>query len=536
MSGKKSVNEQSTNFVAATNSSGNPTNSHNQNSQIKKKSSKFDIVVSYEPKIKTKVWALYEILVHNYGLHVLMDHQASETVFRTPVHKKLLMAIMKAKMLLCCMTKEYTVSGRCKNELIVAYTSSKPILVLMFDNLDQKELDSVYFAINGSVRCFVYEHIDDPDLWSGALMAELTVNLQNILEQKLIPKDFGQKRKPTHVPKVDPYLSSNTTGDGKINENGLLADNTEVLKQTATRVKNIITAFGKDVFDENLVDSSSIKLNIKKTNSLLEFAIGYNRIAYLKSRKRYLVTSAYNGAIISLDTDGNWIDKRNPNGLLRQPYGICVNKNQEIFVGDNDLKCILVFDKDLKFLRKLAENVANGYFDMVYDDEYYLIYAINVYDSQVVVIDVLRNCLKSKFYCNAPLFIKLAYNQVFVVSADDSVYVFTKEKFETKSKIEIKNSKYLSGLMIISESILIVSAYEILEDKSKSRDVYLCIVKYDEIKIKKIKMSLYQINDIMFHNNILTCIDDTHFHMFTCENFESLFAENSRDPIINTTN
>ena len=77
------------------------------------------------------------------------------------------MAILKSKVFICCITKKYTESTNCKNELDFAGNGSKKIIVLMFERLDMSAIGGVGFTIGPMVRFNCYRSPEIFQNWTG---------------------------------------------------------------------------------------------------------------------------------------------------------------------------------------------------------------------------------------------------------------------------------------------------------------------------------------------------------------------------------
>ena len=279
-------------------------------------------------------------------------------------------------------------------------------------------------------------------------------------------------------------------------------------------------------YEQIFLNPEISKFKLFTSNPLFTYAFGYNRIVYLEPKQLYLITSAYYKSVVSIDRAGVWIEKRNPNGLLKCPWSICIDQLNNIYVGDNEAKCIFVFDQNLKYLRTFGENLSNGFFDIVIDDKKNILYSVNLYDSELIGIEINRNEIKKKSFISAPSFISLLGNYIVVLTATDMIYLVFSETLEVKLKFDIKKSIHLSALFTYKENIIFIAAHELLNDKSKSRNTCLCIIKVDEdlnFSVKKIHMETDQVNDMAFTNNSMVSISDTHVAVFNFKNIDALF-------------
>lgn len=512
-----------------------------------------DIILSYEKTIHDSVISLYNLLLQNYDLTIWIDCYALSSFQKNPELRKT-RAIIESKMFICCLTKEYVASRKCKNELILGFASGKPIMVLLFEDLRRQDYDTIFFALDGATKIQVYSYTSSIELWSGSLFLEVCMAIQAGLNRKLQERSLMKQETVSEINSEVSVSSMNNSGismssnllhqasstpmpvtSNENKDSNIIEIRIEDTNETTTTAtKNTTTSATptpttkskeKDDPDNFFIDPALVRLHMQKTNSLFKITCGYNRMAYLESKKYYLVTSSYNKSIILLDIDGNWIERRNPGGLLKKPWAICVSREQEIFIGDNALKAILVFDNTFKHLYTFAKNMLNGYYDIAIDYNKNRLYSVSLYDSEGIVIDLKRKNLLNRFNVSVPTFVRINENQAFVLSADDLLYVLDKEKLEIKRVIEIKNSKYLNSLFVFNESIVILSSYEMNGVDKKSKEIYLILVKLEphNFIIKKVNLGITHLNDMVISNDRLISIDDTHINIFRIQRIDMVF-------------
>ena len=257
-----------------------------------------------------------------------------------------------------------------------------------------------------------------------------------------------------------------------------------------------------------------LSLRMLRRTSLSNAMFGYNRITVLKGKHRCIITSSYNHSVFIIDTNGNWQGRRTMHGIAQQPWGICVNSNFEIFIGDNQVRCIFVFDSNWKFLRKIAENASSGFFDMDIDNERNEIFIANLFNSQIVVVDEINGNLCRKINIPTPTYLRLGKDKLFVVNTD-YIYVLNKISFEVFQTIKLEFTDYIYGLYIDENLNIYTTAYEIDVNSKRSREVTLFIIRSsDKHILKKVKTSLLQVNDIAYYNGIIYFLNDTHIDLY----------------------
>ena len=123
-----------------------------RNSEINKK---FDIFLSYQWNKKHLVKQLYNKLKEEYNLALWLDEQ--ETDASGNLFEQLAKGLNNSKIVLCFITKEYCKSENCISEITYARDNCIPIIVLMMERLNLKEIGSVGFIIASNLNRKVNE-------------------------------------------------------------------------------------------------------------------------------------------------------------------------------------------------------------------------------------------------------------------------------------------------------------------------------------------------------------------------------------------
>ena len=130
------------------------------------KMNSYDIFISYNWDVKEKVKKLYKELTQNQNLKVWMDDYE---IGPNRLVEELSYAISNSTIFLCCITKKYSESENCKDEIDYAKNLKKNIIVLMFERIPIAELGGVGFIIGPKVRFNCYKEPQIFDNWSGDL-------------------------------------------------------------------------------------------------------------------------------------------------------------------------------------------------------------------------------------------------------------------------------------------------------------------------------------------------------------------------------
>jgi len=345
----------------------------------------------------------------------------------------------------------------------------------------------------------------------------------NLLDRQIPLKQNGEKRRslfaevPYELVLHQSFDETHSHSDNSSHTSGYESKGGEKIPENANDIE----------YEEIFLNPECFSLKHLTTNSLFIQLFGFNRMIWFEPKQRFLVTSAYNKAIVLLDFVGTWMEKKNPDGVLKCPFGICVNQINHIFVGDNELKCIFIFDKKFKYLRTIGQNYSNGYFDLIIDESKNQIYVADMYDSAVVVIDILRNTRLKSFFVGTPAYFGFLGTTLVVLNANDKIQLLDSATHEVKFKFEIKNSKYLSGLCTYGSNTIFLTAHEVLMDNTKTRNVCLCIIKIsddrNDFSLKKINLDeLDLVSDMVMRNDSMLCINDTHATVYNYSSIEDL--------------
>ena len=504
----------------------------------------FDLFFSFEHEIEKKVKRLNDAMKKYLEINIC---QVNINANKKSQEKKIEEEIIDSKIFICCLTKAYTLSKQCQSEIAFAYMKDKPMIVLMFEKLTNQDLCSIAYGLSNISKINLYEDTRF-DSWDGSLFIHVVKSVELLLKRKIRKALIENEKRKGSISMKPPSLSiiSSTSYDIDIKmvtlEKSKLEDqNSLPTLPTATIVSFEAMEYGtlqKEVVQKDeLYPREMVNLVKVKSNSFLgtSKSYGYNRVVYLPSKQRYLLTSSLNKTIISLDNDGNWIEKRNPEGKLQQPFAICLTRSEEILVGDNVSKCIFVFDSNLKYLKTIAEKALVGFTDMDVDPMNNDLYAVSLYDSLIVIVDIETGKLKRKIFISTPAYIRVTSTQLFIISAADLIYAINKFDLQANYTIRIENNKFVNGLFTDKYENVYTTAHadsstlEDSNDTETSKEVYLCYISFqDGINVKRINLGLTQVNDfIIFENKHLTCINDTHVDMFNFDGFNNFSTSHS---------
>jgi hypothetical protein len=478
----------------------------------------YDAFISYEKSMQEKINRFGIILEENLGMQIIFDSPQIE-MSESKEYKRLLRRLMNSKFVICCINQAYTRLNRFKDQLIIAYLSSKPILIIFFEEISSEDLKSFRFLTNNFEKSIhINQFLVNKESWFEKFMVSLTAFVEEIIDKKQL-NDFSMKEDQLFIKlvqndfkKVEIMKIQNSQPVGNIS---IISDNTT----SSTQEKPI-----KDDMKHIYLNPSIIKRF--NTISMVQFAFGFNRIVWLECRERFLITSSYFKSIISVDKIGKWIERRNPGGVLQQPFAICLDSKNNVYIGDNKLKCIFVFDSQLEYLKTISQDLLNGFYDIVIDDRSKALYAVDFFNGVVASIDINKNVILNSVSICTPTYVGIISHSVIVLTSNDVVYLINDKTFKVIFKFEIKKGVCLNALWTLSDlNIVFLTCHEVLSDNSKSKNVYLCVVKIDENKslsTRKLSVEFDQVNDMVFTKNSIAFINDTHVGIFTYQDIGGL--------------
>ncbi len=488
-----------------------------------------DIFISYESEFELRVMRLYNILTDKYQVKAWLD--IIEIKPGDDRFQKTTEGIQNSKIMVCCITKLYPTTSKCKNDITLAYTNDKIVLVLMVDNMNAQDLSPIAYALVNTQKIILYED-STATSWQGEHFEKIIQSLESGLGRKLLNrkarKQPSKKTRTSSIANSDrSYCSSVVVEHGKyptIAMSTLSRTNEKTVQIVTITTEELIIEKHSKLFKEYEEEQLQLKnpnievLPIRKlrSTSLFQVLYGFNRMVLIESKQKFIITSSYNQSVVLIDINGNWLERRTLNGLIKQPWGICVNSNNEVFIGDNEQKCIFVFDLNWKLLRRIGDNISNGFFDMVIDNTTNEIFIANLFDSQLIVVDEFFGRLRKKVYIGSPTYLRLSKDQVFVLNMD-YIYCLNKTTFEIYQTIKLDNCDYVYGLYVDSMLNIYTTAHDIdvNNNNNRSRDVMLYIIRASNRHvIKKVNIGLPQVNDLIVYKGRVMFLSDTHIDLF----------------------
>lgn len=140
-----------------------------------------DLYLSYHLKSTEIVKSLYNKLYFDYNYDIFMNAVQSNKSNSEQLSKHL----NDSKCILCFITKKYSESVNCKNEILYAREHKIPILVLMLEKLTTKDLAEVGTVISPLTRLYFYEKVlketDFTQIWQGDSFDSLIKAVKKII-------------------------------------------------------------------------------------------------------------------------------------------------------------------------------------------------------------------------------------------------------------------------------------------------------------------------------------------------------------------
>lgn len=145
-------------------------------------SKKFDIFISYQWDLKAEVKLLYNKLKTELNLKVWMDEY--ELKAGSNLYDQITHGLNDSYCVIALVTKKYSKSENCKLEIEYAQSSNIPMIVLMMERVEIKELGSVGLIVNRKTRLNFYKVEDKANLWSGEMFDSLIQSVEQYLPKR----------------------------------------------------------------------------------------------------------------------------------------------------------------------------------------------------------------------------------------------------------------------------------------------------------------------------------------------------------------
>jgi hypothetical protein len=201
-----------------------------RNSEINKK---FDIFLSYQWNKKHLVKQLYNKLKEEYNLALWLDEQ--ETDASGNLFEQLAKGLNNSKIVLCFITREYCKSENCISEITYARDNCIPIIVLMMERLNLKEIGSVGFIIASKTRLNFYKETDDI-MWSGEMFEMLIKSIKNFFN--LVNKESSRIQLDSKITAIEMKTITNNETPNNVNNATLSISETSLINtEVSNRIK-----------------------------------------------------------------------------------------------------------------------------------------------------------------------------------------------------------------------------------------------------------------------------------------------------------
>ena len=246
----------------------------------------FDVFLSYEKEVEKKIVRLYNILTDKYLLKVWLD--IMELAPGDNSFKKTVDGINGSKLMICCITKPYPESSKCKNDITLAYTNDRNILILMMDCLNPMELLPISYAISSAQRINFF---DDQNAfsWSGDNLDKILTVIGSTIGRKL------HNRKPKNIlkKKASVLVEQRIKFPTAVISSALHLKEKDIDMITISTEEILLDKTNK-LFKEYELEQLQLKnpnigvLSLKKfrQTSLFHVVYGYNRMALLECKNK----------------------------------------------------------------------------------------------------------------------------------------------------------------------------------------------------------------------------------------------------------
>ncbi len=253
------------------------------------------------------------------------------------------------------------------------------------------------------------------------------------------------------------------------------------------------------------------------------------RIALFNNESMAIITDIGRSQLHIIDINGNHLNSINPNGVLREPLGICSrvreNNVEEIFVYDFKAQAIFLFDSSFRLIKVIGSNMQNVQFISV-DSENDSLYASHRKDNMVTIWNTITGQYWTKFDIIQPVHSKTSSDKLYVVSQavnqirnyykrkvkglmkGNLIYVISKFTLQILQTINFDDWLAPHSLHLSSDGYIYTLAYKFDKNGYYSKNRFLFVISLaDNQIIRKIELNeLDLFTDALYLNNkIIVC-------------------------------
>lgn len=490
---------------------------------------KYDIFISYPYEIQSKVLSLYEVLTNLYGLNVwcnihmtktqqpispptiplaeasLQAFNTKNTLVRSTSNLNGLLQpsvagssfnnittnslvssptktmhnqrthdfINNSKLFIICLNDLDSDYVQCENELSFAIKQKKKILCLLFQNVKiLSDLGSIGLLIQVLPRVDFYTN--DIITWSGASFDRF-IDLVELMLSK------------------------------KINRTQTIAIQGS---QISTAAKLHVKIQPRETQTLNkVVNKTQVRFKQIKSNKPLNLpAKRLTRMTYLPSRRRILYCDSDANLILVTDSYGSFLNKTTLE-QLKKPHSICVSsaRKHEIYIADNELGRIFVYDIQFKFKRELETLKLHKPFEMTCDNEQNDVLMITHEEKNELLVINGDNgeIIHTKSNIEKPTYVKCKSDNIFIISNLDTIIILRKDTYDTLTQIKFDNWCNIRGLYINNKNQIFTTSYE-----KNFPIAFLNLIDINGVLLSKVYIHMKEVEDMLV-------IDDKKFFFNT---------------------
>ena len=153
---------------------------------------KFDIFISHEMNVKDQVHKLYDVLLKEIKAKIwISKYQIKSSSIE---FEDLRRCIDDSILLICCITKAYSLSKDCQDEIGYSICRKKKMLVLMFEDIDlTKDVGWFGLKILKHPRCNIYNCPNAFEMKSGPVFDECMTSIYSLLNIDKVVKTEQNK-------------------------------------------------------------------------------------------------------------------------------------------------------------------------------------------------------------------------------------------------------------------------------------------------------------------------------------------------------
>lgn len=198
-------------------------------------------------------------------------------------------------------------------------------------------------------------------------------------------------------------------------------------------------------------------------------------MALLNTEKKLVFCDYDDQSIKLIDYNGNYLGAYNPNSVFDAPFAVCVNDNDDIYVGDHTKKQIFVLNSSISLKFEISHQLIYMPYSMCIDNSSKRLYVAEWRKDMITIWNSSTGSYVDKLSVFSPLNIKLnSSDKLFIVSIE-CILVYDYRHLEYLFKIDLENWTNLRGITFDYDEINIL----IIARENKNYSQSQCLFVFD---------------------------------------------------------